>query len=217
MSKNEPLAPVITKANILVEPIWEKPIDDYEGPLYQEYIAKHPAYNKVLVRSSVADRLIKAAQELPSKYKLVVRAGHRPAEVQYKLLEMVRQSYAKDNPDASMDETLAFARTYVADPSVKLPSHCCGAAIDVDLFDNEIGQSVDFGCPMNTDGEIAHVYNDQINDSQKNNREILRKTMLNAGFAPNPNEWWHFSYGDQNWANFYNKISAIYGLIEPEL
>lgn len=217
MSKNEPLIPIAAETNILVEPIWENPIDDIEGPLYQEYISKNPIYTNVLVRETVAKKLQKASKNVPKKYKLILRAGHRPIEVQYKLLEMVKQSYTQDNPHASDDESLAFARQYVADPAIKLPPHCCGAAVDVDMYDAATGQLVDFGCPMNTDGEISHVYSNQINEIQKTNRETLRKALLDAGFAPNPNEWWHFSYGDQNWADFYKKPKAIYGLATPEL
>ena len=217
MIKNEPLVPIVSKGNILVEPIWDKPIDDFEGPLYQDYIADHPNYKHILVRSSVNQMLQKAAKNLPDSYQLVVRAGHRPIEVQYKLLEMVKYGYAKENPSASDYESLAFARQYVADPAIKLPPHCCGAAVDVDMYDTKTGKLVDFGCPMNTDGDIAHVYTDKINSEQASNREILRQAMLSADFAPHPNEWWHFSYGDKMWAKFYSKSAAIYGLVEREL
>lgn len=211
------LIAVATSRYLLVEPIWEKPIDEFEGTLYQEYIRENPNYDKLLVRPKVARMLQKAAKSLPEQYRLVIRAGHRPIEVQYKLLEMVKNSYKKDTPNASEDAALEFARTYVADPSVKHPPHCCGAAVDVDLVDRKTGSLVDFGCPVNTDGEIAHVYTDKIDVEQKNNREILRRAMLDAGFAPNPNEWWHFSFGDNNWANYYIQPNAIYGLVEPEV
>jgi D-alanyl-D-alanine dipeptidase len=32
------------------------------------------------------------------------------------------------------------------------------------------------------------------------NRRLLYWLMLNAGFEANPNEWWHYSWGDQLWA-----------------
>ncbi len=213
MKINEPLVPITTSTSILVEPIWEKPIDDIEGPLYQEYIAQNPTYNKILVRGSVAKKLQKAVKNLPERYQLVVRAGHRPLEVQHKLLDMVKKDYIDKNPKITDDEALVFARQYVADPAVKLPPHCCGAAVDVDMYDIKTGQLVDFGCPMNTDGDIAHVYTDKISSEQTSNREILRQVMLNAGFAPNPNEWWHFSFGDKMWAKFYNEESETYDLI----
>jgi D-alanyl-D-alanine dipeptidase len=35
--------------------------------------------------------------------------------------------------------------------------------------------------------------------------------MLEAGFAQHPNEWWHFSHGDQLWAWRTGQTQAIYG------
>jgi D-alanyl-D-alanine dipeptidase len=35
--------------------------------------------------------------------------------------------------------------------------------------------------------------------------------MESQGFAQHPNEWWHFSYGDQLWAWQRSQSEAIYG------
>lgn len=37
-------------------------------------------------------------------------------------------------------------------------------------------------------------------DQQKENRFLLQDLMLLVGFAPYYGEWWHFSYGDREWA-----------------
>ncbi len=42
-------------------------------------------------------------------------------------------------------------------------------------------------------------------------RELLRQAMESAGFARHPNEWWHFSHGDQLWAWQRGAGSACYG------
>lgn len=217
MNSPKSLIPISTGKYLLVEPIWEKPIDEIEGPLYKEYIKKNPSYNKLYVRPEVAKKLQKAAQSLPKQYLLVLRAGHRPIEVQYKLLDMVKDSYKSAHHGASNQEALEFARTYVSDPVVKIPPHCCGAAIDVDMINRQTGLLVDFGCPVNTDNDISHINTDKITKEQKANRDMLYKAMLGAGFAPFATEWWHFSYGDNVWADFYNKPGAIYGLVEPEV
>ncbi len=217
MNNPTSLIPILSDKYLLVEPIWEKPIDEIEGPLYQEYIKKNPGYNKLYVRPEVAKKLQKAAQSLPARYLLVIRAGHRPIEVQHKLLDMVKNSYKKTNPDASASEVLEFARTYVSDPEIKTPPHCCGAAVDVDMIDRQTRFLVDFGCPVNTDSDISHLNTDKLTKEQKTNRDMLHKAMLGAGFAPFTTEWWHFSYGDDVWADFYNKPEAIYGLVEPEV
>jgi D-alanyl-D-alanine dipeptidase len=44
--------------------------------------------------------------------------------------------------------------------------------------------------------------------------------MVNAGFQPHPNEWWHFCLGDQMWAWLVNQqdpakgARARYGTVE---
>jgi len=56
-----------------------------------------------------------------------------------------------------------------------------------------------------------------------NLKSILKKTFKKSkspkkiktkfGFAQHPNEWWHFSYGDQLWAWKNKKANALYGKI----
>lgn len=41
-------------------------------------------------------------------------------------------------------------------------------------------------------------------------RQLLRRAMMSAGFAPFDGEWWHFSYGDKEWARFYRRPGALY-------
>lgn len=215
LKNDEPLVGVKETTRLSVEPIWEKPIDEIEGPLYKEYIRKNPGYDQMFVRETVSKMLEMAAENLPEDYRLVIRAGHRPLKVQYQLLDGVKNQYLSKNPGASEEQALEFARTYVSDPSIKLPPHCCGAAIDVDMLSIESGKLVDFGCPVNTDSEVASINTYKISKEQKNNRKILQKAMLESGFAPFDHEWWHFSYGDQIWADFYAKQEILYGIIEP--
>jgi D-alanyl-D-alanine dipeptidase len=42
------------------------------------------------------------------------------------------------------------------------------------------------------------------------NRQLLRRIMTAVGFAPFDGEWWHFSYGDKEWARYYAERAAIY-------
>jgi len=47
------------------------------------------------------------------------------------------------------------------------------------------------------------------------NRILLRYLLKKQGFAPYDGEWWHFSYGDREWAFYYKKKNAIYGQVSP--
>ncbi len=215
MNQDESLVTVRTSNRLIVEPIWEKPIDELEGPLYQQYIGKNPDYRDIYVREKVAGMLHCASNLLPDKYTLIIRAGHRPLEVQRQLLQRLMDEYKDKNTDASNKEALDFARTYVSDPAVKLPPHCCGAAIDVDCLDTMTGELVDFGCSVNTDDPISFTDSPLISSTQRANRKVLHKAMLEAGFAPFAAEWWHFSYGDAEWAAYYHKTDTIpYGIVD---
>lgn len=44
------------------------------------------------------------------------------------------------------------------------------------------------------------------------NRRLLHWLMTEEGFAGHPDEWWHFSWGDQLWAALTNASTADYGL-----
>jgi len=44
-------------------------------------------------------------------------------------------------------------------------------------------------------------------------RLLLHDLMIEAGFAPYYGEWWHFSYGDAEWAAFYEKSKTLYSLL----
>ncbi|MES1200940.1 MAG: M15 family metallopeptidase, partial [Pseudomonadota bacterium] len=53
-------------------------------------------------------------------------------------------------------------------------------------------------------------------DEARANRRLLYWLMIEAGFSNHPDEWWHYSYGDQMWAIHMGKPAALYGLAEPD-
>lgn len=202
-----------TTKKMLVAPVWTLE-GDFEGGMYADYIVGHPEYDGIYVRPEVAKRLNQASVSLDNEYQLIVRAGHRPYAVQKRLLKECMQDYKDDNPGVSDEEALEHARTFVSDPDISTPPHCCGSAIDVELFDVEAGKLVDFGSTMNDDNDSSFLHYDKITSGQKAHRLLLLETMLRVGFASVAFEWWHFSYGDETWAWFYSHNNSLYGLIE---
>lgn len=214
INNNDPLVRVVTKDKILVEPYWILE-NDWEGKRYSDYIAEHPDYDCVVyVRSELATRLQVAAEMLEAKYRLVIRAGHRPIEVQKKLLIDCADDYKEDHPGVTDEEAMQHARTFVNDPDLTLPPHVCGAAVDVDVLDTKSGQLIDFGSKVNDDNEKSFLYYPNLTPEQKNNRLMLVKVMLSADFASCKPEWWHFSYGDQVWAWFYGEENSLYSPVD---
>lgn len=213
INKNDPLVRIETDGKIIVEPCWTIE-DDWEGKRYKDYIATHPEYDGVYVRSELASRLEKAANSLDTAYKLVVRAGHRPIEVQKRILTDCADDYKRDHPEVSDTEALEHARDFVSDPDLTLPPHVCGAAVDVTVRNTSTGKLLDFGSEINDDNEKSFIYYPHLTQEQKNNRLMLVTAMLGAGMASCMPEWWHFSYGDQIWAWFYGEENSLYSPVD---
>lgn len=213
VGKDDPLVEIVSNKKILVQPCWTLD-DDWEGKRYRDYIAEHPEYNAVYVRSELAARLQAAASALDDKYRLVIRAGHRPIEVQRRILIDCASDYKQDNPDVTDEEALEHAREFVSDPDLTLPPHVCGAAVDVDVLDTTTEHLLDFGSKLNDDTEKSYLYYSNLTDEQKNNRLMLVTVMLDAGLASCMPEWWHFSYGDQIWAWFYGEENSLYSPVD---
>lgn len=102
---------------------------------------------------------------------------------------------------------------YVANPS-SISLHNYGAAIDLSITDS-LGNEVDMGTAFDYFGIEAHTNKDslllatkKINEQQLQNRYLLRRVMMKAGFFPINTEWWHF--------NYCNKLQAskLFKLIE---
>lgn len=114
------------------------------------------------------------AKDLYKKsYKIILYDCFRPSTYQQKLWDIM--------PNAS----------YVTPPQ-KGSMHSRGSAIDLSLItlDNkliEMGTSYDFFGPK------AHYLSDEISETAKLNRKILRESMEKYGFKGIRTEWWHFS------------------------
>ena len=76
---------------------------------------------------------------------------------------------------------------------------------------------IDFGTKVHDfDNTKCYVYYSRIKTFEYNNRMLLRKVMMQAGFAPYDGEWWHFSYGDKEWAYYYKKKKYLYSQVNRE-
>lgn len=155
-----------------------------------------------------------AANALNTSHRLVIRAGHRPIEVQRRILIDCADDYKQDNSGASDEEALGHAREFVSDPDLTLPPHVCGAAVDVDVLDITTSQLLDFGSKLNDDTEKSFLYYPDLTEEQKANRLMLVTVMLDAGLASCMPEGWHFSYGDQIWAWFYGEENSLYSPVD---
>ncbi len=89
------------------------------------------------------------------------------------------------------DEGINDLRDNVSDPSQIVPPHSAAAACDVILRDHQ-GGNVDMGGGFTLGDDIVWAAYPHLTSIQKDNRALLRNSMLQAGFAPLGSEWWHY-------------------------
>lgn len=166
---------------------------------------------KIFVRRAVNEMLQQAQTNLQSAMSsasLFITYGYRSLEIQtqrfLQLLKDVELPYF-ENPIDLYEEI----HRYVAVPSVA--GHPTGGAVDIIIKDTATGESLDFGSrqyDFNT--KDSYTFSPFVTQKSRQNRIVLRQVMLAAGFAPFDGEWWHFSYGDKEWAFYYKKPNALY-------
>ncbi|NGX27865.1 MAG: D-alanyl-D-alanine dipeptidase [Candidatus Anoxychlamydiales bacterium] len=144
---------------------------------------------------------------LPNAKLLLVYAYRHP-DVQQKYFceqcDLMKQKY----DFLEEEELFEMVHQLIAVP--KVAGHPTGGAIDLTI--QVEGKTLDMGTKIAdfSDSEKIKPFSKQITDVQQKNRLLLRSIMVQAGFAPFDGEWWHFSYGDNEWAGYYKKPYAIY-------
>lgn len=176
--------------------------DDEETSLY--------IGDEILVRDQVAKKLAIVNGKLKNGMRLKIACGFRHPEVQKRCFLKERLNISKNNPGLSDDEIDELTHSLIAVPDVA--GHIVGGAVDVTIFDKN-NQPLDMGTEIAEfdKADMIATYSKDLTDEQVNNRGLLHDLMVEEGFAPFYGEWWHFSYGDREWAAFYGYESAIYG------
>jgi D-alanyl-D-alanine dipeptidase len=137
-------------------------------------------------------------------------------------LRAAAQSLRKRNPRYLGDkhphlkgEDLAeYVHQHVAVPSVA--GHPTGGAVDVTIAED--GTPVDIGHSYADFESPKYVaFAEGLTEPQRQNRARLREAMVQAGYAPFNGEWWHFSYGDPEWAALWGEPAAIYKQLEKPI
>ncbi len=102
--------------------------------------------------------------------------------------------------------------------------HSTGGALDLTLIFSETRQPLYMGGIFDdlteeawTDGFELKACVSMSDEEARANRRLLYWAMTEAGFANNPTEWWHYSWGDQMWARLGGHAAAHYGGCDPTL
>lgn len=137
----------------------------------------HPVAAKKLFK---AHQLLK--KEFPN-YRFLIFDVARPLSVQKKMYETVQNT-----PYSA----------YVANPS-RTGLHNYGMAVDLTICDIN-GIELDMGTPFDFFGASAGINKEddliakgRLTRKQVENRKLLRRIMVEAGFQTIRGEWWHFN------------------------
>ena len=192
------------------------PINAFADNIIGEY-KKHDMLritgDTIYARKTLAEQLAKASAKLSkAEYQLKVVYGYRHPEIQEMYFEKRKRALAEKYQSLDEGELNRLTHNFVAMPDIA--GHPAGAAIDVTLVDAD-GCEVDMGCEIAdyTDEAKVKTFYPGITAAQLSNRLTLHDALVAEGFAPFYGEWWHFSYGDREWAAFYDKES-LYGPID---
>jgi D-alanyl-D-alanine dipeptidase len=184
---------------------------------YQALGAPYGVRSPYWLRSGVLTQLHQAKLHLQRQYpgwQLQIFDAYRPVAVQRFMVDYTFRQLAThqgldpqhltpDQRQQLWQQVNQFWATPSLDPATP-PPHSTGAAVDLTLI-NEAGYPVDMGSPI--DEPSPRSYPDHFAHSPEpteqqahQHRHLLHQVMTTAGFVRHPNEWWHFSLGDQLWA-----------------
>jgi D-alanyl-D-alanine dipeptidase len=118
------------------------------------------------------------------------------------------------------EEVTKLLKNYVAFPSKRRESpssHYTGGAVDLTLAD-EKGR-LNMGTAFDEFHEKARSdffeKKENLSDEElviRDNRRMLKDLMEQSGFLSNPEEWWHFDYGNPRWAKATNRPPIYLGI-----
>ena len=182
------------------------------------------------LRKEVVNRLIRVNQYLAAKnngFCLLIYDSWRPVEVQEFLFNRAIDFEYKKLGILTPIKNFRYndlvkkkVENFWALPSLDRncpPPHSTGGALDVSLSDKS-GNLIDMGGTIDQMDETSKPDFYEKNDKKEaiiwnRRRNLLKEIMIEFGFVQHPNEWWHFSYGDQLWAWKNKKNNALYGKI----
>jgi D-alanyl-D-alanine dipeptidase len=183
------------------------------------------ATQQLLLRRSVGEKLVKVnGRAAEAGLEIFLFDAWRPRAVQafFHDVWMPRELQRRD-PGLSGATLTEEVERYWAAPSGDENSpapHATGGAVDLTLRWKD-GDALWMGSLFDDVTQLAHrdrfenltAGNFSFSDQEaRANRRLLHWLMAEEGFAGHPDEWWHFSWGDQMWAALTGAADAHYGL-----
>lgn len=167
-----------------------RPVIGYEAPV-------------AILSTKAAFALKKVQKELNNKgLSLKIFDSYRPqkAVTSFEIwAKDLNDTIAKQEFYPEIDKRNLFNLGYIASKS----GHTRGSTIDLTLVNLVTKEEIDMGSPFDFFGTISHHNTTAITLEQKQNRELLRTTMVKHGFKEYAEEWWHYTLITEPFPNTY--------------
>ena len=213
------------------------PLADFgvEGRSYYAHDRNPPYWARVegavetlYARTAIGELLRAVNNRLAqARLRLHVHDAWRPRAVQAYFYETwLPGELRKRRPDLNAEALQAEVARYWAKPTdnpLSPAPHSTGSAVDLTIVWDD-GEPLFMGSMFDDASAIsATEYFETLEhadwsfsaEEARANRRLLYWVMTDAGFANHPDEWWHYSWGDQMWAKVTGQPAAIYGLAAP--
>jgi D-alanyl-D-alanine dipeptidase len=193
-----------------------------KNPPYWQKVAG--ATDTLLLRQSVAEKLLRVnARAGEAGLELFLFDAWRPRAVQAFFHDVwMPRELQRRHPSLGGTALTEEVERYWAAPTTDENSpapHATGGAVDLTLRWKN-GEALWMGSLFDDVTQLAHrdrfeilaADNFSFSDQEaRANRRLLHWLMTDEGFAGHPDEWWHFSWGDQMWAALSGAPHAHYG------
>lgn len=157
-----------------------KPIDGYKNDC-------------IIVTKETANQLKKIQQLLLKEgLSLKIFDAYRPQQAVdhfVRWAKVLNDTLMKQEYYPDVQKSELFQLGYIASKS----GHTRGSTVDLTIVNLKTKKELDMGSPYDFFGIQSHPFYKNITAKQKQNRLYLRKIMLENGFKPYDNEWWHFT------------------------
>ena len=189
------------------------------------------ATDKLWLRKTVAEKLARVnARAAAAGLELYLFDAWRPRAVQAYFHDVwMPRELGRRDPGLKGAALTQEVERYWAAPSHSADSpapHATASAVDLTLRWKgrgrwKGGEALWMGSLFDDVTALAHrdrferldPENFSFSDQEaRASRRLLHWLMIEEGFAGHPDEWWHFSWGDQMWAALTGAPAAHYGL-----
>jgi len=180
--------------------------------LFDPFINKNYAYS---VRKELVEKIGRISKKLEEDNKQLIILSAWRSENQQKMKWHIEFDYIENKyKNKSFQEIIETVSKFYS--LYEKSNYSSGGSVDALIYDLKENRVLDFGCNTGTKidlGEKCYPYYPDISIEAKENRKLLMGLFLDEGFVCSINEFWHFHFGNVNWALAKGLKNSIYDTV----